>query len=246
MVRASRVPADKPARLIIVDDHNLTRAGLRETLHDEPSIEVVGEASNGRQALALCAQMQPDLVLMDVRMPEMDGLKATRAIKRNHPEISILMLSIHDNPDYLLEALKAGAAGYVLKEADGDELISAVQQVLTGGSPLDSDLAASVLRQLAVDLMRGRGAGGASSSGLAERGRPPTLPTPIDPLTPREVEVLGLVAQGQTNREIARTLVISAGTAKNHVEHIIAKMGVSDRTQAAVWAYELGIITPSG
>ncbi len=227
--------ADKVARLIIVDDHDLVRAGLRETLADEPSVEVVGEASDGREALALCARVRPDLVLMDVRMPKMDGLEATRAIKRNYPEICVLMLSVHDNPEYLLEALRAGAAGYVLKEADRDELVSAVQQVLTGGSPLDSDLAASVLRRLADDLPRGRGAGTSPA--------PP--PTPVEPLTPRELEVLGLVAQGKTNREIARTLVISAGTAKNHVEHIIAKMGVSDRTQAAVWAYELGIITPS-
>jgi DNA-binding NarL/FixJ family response regulator len=226
------------ARLVIVDDHALTRAGLREVLADEPSVEVIGEASNGREALELCSRVRPELVLMDVRMPEMDGLVATREIKRRHPQISVLLLSIHDNPDYLLEALKAGAAGYVLKEADQEELVSALQRVLSGGWPLDPDLAAELLLRLAEEL---------EVQGVREEeaGGEPPAPPPLQPLTPREVEVLGLLAQGNTNHKLAQVLVISPGTVKRHVENIIAKLGVSDRTQAAVRAYKLGLITSS-
>jgi DNA-binding NarL/FixJ family response regulator len=222
--------ANGAARLVIVDDHALTRDGLREVLADEPSIKVVGEASNGREALELCSRVRPELVLMDVRMPEMDGLAATREIKRKHPQISVLMLSIHDNPDYLLETLKAGAAGYVLKEADQDELISALRRVLSGGWPLDPDLAAELLRRLAEEL---------EVQGVREEAGEPSAPPPLQALTPREVEVLSLLAQGNTNREIAEILVIRPCTIKSHVRQIYAKLGVSDRTQAAVRAYEL-------
>ena len=220
--------ANEAARLVIVDDHALTRAGLREVLADEPSVEVIGEASNGREALELCSRVRPELVLMDVRMPEMDGLVATREIKRRHPQISVLLLSIHDNPDYLLEALKAGAAGYVLKEADQEELVSALQRVLSGGWPLDPDLAAELLLRLAEEL---------EVQGVREEeaGEPPA-PPPLQPLTPREVEVLGLLAQGYTYCEIAQVLVISPGTVKRHVEAILGKLGVDNRVQAAVAA----------
>jgi DNA-binding NarL/FixJ family response regulator len=228
---------NEAARLVIVDDYALIRAGLREVLAGVPFIKVIGEASNGREALELCSRVRPELVLMDVRMPEMDGLVATREIKRKHPQISVLLLSIYDNPDYLLEALKAGAAGYVLKEADQEELVSALRRVLSGGWPLDPDLAAELLRRLAEEL---------EVQGVREEeaGEPPA-PPPLQPLTPREVEVLGLLAQGNTNLKLAQVLVISPGTVKRHVENIIAKLGVSDRTQAAVRAYKLGLITTS-
>jgi DNA-binding NarL/FixJ family response regulator len=153
-------------RLLIVDDHDLAREGLRDMLADEPDIEVVGEAGNGREALALCSRSQPDLVLMDVRMPEMDGLEATREVKRRHPRISVLMVTMHENPDYLLEALKAGAAGYVLKDAPQREVIAAVRQVRGGESPLDPKLAARLLRRLATE----RG-GGPSKEPGGEGGR---------------------------------------------------------------------------
>ena len=221
----------KKARLVLVDDHDLARAGLRELLSDEPSVDVVGEASCGEEAVALCDRVRPDLSLMDIRMPNMDGLAATRAIKRRQPGISVLMVTMQEDSDYLLEALKAGAAGYVLKGASSDELVSAVLRVLSGDSPLDSDVAARLLRRLVDER--------------PPENRPPPAPL-AEPLTPRELEVLGHLAQGHTNRKIAEILTLSPGTVKRHAEHIIAKMGVSDRTQAAVKAYELGLITAPG
>ena len=222
----------EPTRLAIIsNDHQLTRQILQNMLADEDDIEIVGEAANGRQAGGLCSRLRPDLILMDVRMPEMDGLVATREVKERYPETSVMMLTMHENPDYLLEALKAGAAGYVLKDAPQDEIIEAVRRVSNGESPMDPELAARLLRRLASE---GRRAGGSESLTKAFRLR--------DSLTPRGLEVLGIMKLGLSNREIAADLVISLGTAKNHVEHIMAKLGVSDRTQAVVKALELGIL----
>jgi two-component system, NarL family, response regulator DegU len=233
MVEAEVTPenARKPTRLAIVDDHELTRQSLHNMLFDETDIEVVGEAANGRQALLLCSRLRPDLILMDVRMPEMDGLAATKEVKERYPKTSVMMLTMHENPDYLLEALKAGAAGYVLKDAPQEEIIEAVRRVRNGESPLDPELAARLLRRL-------------TSEGEMRKGkRDPREAVPLtEPLTPRELEVLGLMKLGRTNRQIAADLVISLGTSKNHVEHIISKLGVSDRTQAVVKALELGIL----
>jgi DNA-binding NarL/FixJ family response regulator len=219
-------------RLVLVDDNDLVREGLRDMLADEPDIEVVGEAADGREALVLCTHLQPDLVLMDVRMPNMDGLASTRELKRRHSKISVLMVTAHDDPDYLLEALKAGAAGYVLKDATQDEIIAAVRQVREGESPLDPELAARLLRRLAAE---GRGQEERTATRVRREYH-------VEPLTPRELEVVGLMKLGLSNRQIAEKLVISRGTAKNHVEHIIQKLGVSDRTQAVVKALELGIL----
>ena len=217
-------------RLAIVDDHQLAREGLRDMLADAPDIEVVGEATTGREALLLCSRLRPDLVLMDVRMPEMDGLAATREIKHRYPEVSVMMVTMHENPDYLLEALKAGAAGYVLKDAPRREVITAVRRVREGESSLDPDLADRLLRRLATENDGRRGARSADAD-----------PT-VDSLTPREFEVLQLMQRGSTNRQIADKLFISGGTVKRHVENIIAKLGVSDRTQAVVRALELGVL----
>ncbi len=203
---------------------------MRDMLVDAPDIEVVGEAANGREALLLCSRLHPDLVLMDVRMPEMDGLAATREIKQRYPEVSVMMVTMHENPDYLLEALKAGAAGYVLKDAPRREVIAAVQRVREGESSLDPDLADRLLRRLATENGGRRGARSTDAD-----------PT-VDSLTPRELEVLRLMQRGNTNRQIADTLFISGGTVKRHVENIIAKLGVSDRTQAVVRALELGVL----
>jgi DNA-binding NarL/FixJ family response regulator len=232
--RVSSGKGCRPTQLAIVDDHDLAREGLRDMLADEPDIEVVGEAANGREALTLCSRLRPDLVLMDVRMPQMDGLVATREIKRKHPKTSILMVTMHENPDYLLEALKAGASGYVLKDAPQHEVIGAVQQVRSGESPLDPKLAARLLRRLATE-----GKKKPRTTRWEPRGREGFY---VETLTPRELEVLGFLKLGRSNRQIAEELVISLGTVKNHVEHIIAKLGVSDRTQAVVRALELGIL----
>ncbi len=212
-----------PARLIIADDHELARAGLRGMLMGEAGLELVGEATNGREALELCDQVHPDLALLDINMPEMDGLAATRAIKQMNPSISVLIVTMQANPEYMFEAIRAGAAGYVLKDASRFDLLSAVRRVLRGESSLPTEMSGQLLQRLAQQAAT-------PSAPLSER------------LTPREQEVLRLLAQGKTNREIAAVLVLSPGTVKIHVERIIAKLGVSDRTQAAVRAIALGLI----
>ncbi|MCS6840072.1 MAG: response regulator transcription factor [Roseiflexus sp.] len=211
------------ARVLIVDDHELARAGLAAVLAREPGIEVVGEAGDGAAALDFVARHPVDLVMMDLQMPVMDGIEATRRIKALHPAISIIIVTVQARPDALMEALRAGVAGYLLKDASRREIIGAVRQVLRGEAFLNPDLVLQTLRRLA---------------NVTPNGEAP----PIEPLTPREQQVLRLLMQGKTNREIARELVISPGTVKVHVEHIIAKLGVSDRTQAAVRALELGLV----
>jgi DNA-binding NarL/FixJ family response regulator len=213
----------KPARIVIADDHELARAGLRAMLTDQRGFELVGETSNGQEALLLCRRLQPDLALVDVRMPGMDGLSTCRAIKQGCPATSVILVTMHANPEYLFEALKAGAAGFVLKDVSQRELISAVQGVLRGESILNQELVARLLQRLASETQ-------------SREGLPPGR------LSPREREVLELLTKGQTNREIARKLTVSVSTVKIHVEHILAKLGVSDRTQAAVRATEMGLL----
>jgi DNA-binding NarL/FixJ family response regulator len=221
--------AQAPRRVVIADDHELARLGLRTMLTPEPDLEVVGEAATGKEAIELTRRLEPDLVLMDIRMPDIDGLAATRAIKEALPHTSILIVTLSEDPDYLMEALRVGAAGFVLKDASRREVVLAVRQVLTGESPLDPKLSAQLIRRLA--------------------GQTPAKERPAmrgDELTPRELEVLRLVAEGKTNAEIAQSLFVSVGTVKVHVERIINKLGVSDRTQAAVRAVELGYLKPDG
>jgi DNA-binding NarL/FixJ family response regulator len=215
----------KPARLVIVDDHELARAGLRALLTGQRGLELVGEAANGHEAVELCRRLQPDLALVDVRMPELDGMATCRVIKQECPTISVILITIHENPEYLLEALRAGAAGYVLKDITQRELITAIQSVLRGESILNKELVIRLIRHMASET-------------------PNQTQLPPERLSPREREVLQLLTQGQTNREIAHHLTISVSTVKNHVEHILAKLEVSDRTQAAVRAIELGLLHP--
>jgi DNA-binding NarL/FixJ family response regulator len=214
-------PSVRLKRVVVVDDHDLVRAGLRGLLSGERGLEVVGEAANGRDALVLCRRLQPDVVLMDVRMPDMDGLSVTRAIKHESPRTSVILFTMYENADYLVEALKAGAAGYLLKGASKWEIVSTVRNVLAGESVLHPELVLQLLRGLS---------GATPESAIAQ------------PLTRRERDVLVLIALGQTNREIADTLTLTVGTVKTHVEHLISKLEVSDRTQAAVRAIELGLV----
>ncbi len=226
-----------PGRVLIADDHELVRDGFRRMLGYEEDLEVVGEARDGREAVELCRRLDPDLVLMDVRMPKMDGLEATRAIKAEHPSVSVLVVTTYDNPDYLLEAIKAGAAGYVLKDAPNRQLTNAIRRSLEGESPLNQELASQLIRRLAdeaTQAARQEPPPSAAEDGAAAQ------PLRAE-LTSRELEVLKLVARGKTNQEIAEGLFISKATAKVHVRHVIAKLGVSDRTQAVVRALELGL-----
>jgi DNA-binding NarL/FixJ family response regulator len=224
-------------RILIADDYALIRDGFKRMLGYEKDFEVIGEASDGREAVELCRRLEPDLVLMDVRMPEMDGLEATRAIKANQPEVSVLVITTYENADYLVEAIKVGAAGYVLKDASSERLVNSMRRVLAGESPLNQELAAQVIQRLARE---GPQASAPLSAAEGEGGTEAASPL-LEDFTPREVEVLGLLVRGKTNQEIASSLSISRATAKVHVRHIIAKLGVSDRTQAVVRALELGL-----
>ena len=229
----SSMARNAPIRVLLADDHEVVRRGFGLVLGTQPDIEVVGEASNGREALERARSLRPDLVLMDVTMPVMDGLEATRRLKAEMPGVCVLMFTSHEEPEYLLEAIEAGAAGYVLKGAPVSRLIGAIRRALGGESPLDQELAAKLIRDLSE-----KKAGHAPREEPARGGNRSLA----EPLTGREIEVLGLMARGMSNPEIARELVIARPTAKTHVERVIRKLGVSDRTQAAVRAIDLGLV----
>ena len=219
-------------RVLLVDDHALARTGFRMVLDTEPDIEVVGEAATGRQAIHSARRLEPDVVLMDVRMPVMDGLTATRRLFGDAGAAAdhgprVLILTTFDLDEYVYEALRAGASGFLLKDATGADLVAAVRVVAAG----DALLAPSVTRRLIADFAR---------------QRPPDRPRPdaLAALTPRETEVLTLIARGQSNAEITRTLVLAEETVKTHVSRILAKLGLRDRVQAVVLAYESGLVRP--
>jgi len=211
------------------------REMLRAVLANEPDLQVVGEAKDGREAVEFCCLHRPDLVLMDVQMPEMDGLAATREIKNRCPGVIVMMVTAYESPDYLLKAITMGAAGYVLKHATRQQLIGAVRRVLQGDSPLNQELAMQLLQRLAGEVDRQTET---LPQEAANRRREPVL----ESLTRREREILRLLARGKTNRQITQELTISLTTVKTHIHRIISKLGVSDRTQAAVKAIELGLL----
>jgi two-component system, NarL family, response regulator LiaR len=227
-----------PSRIVVADDHPLFRSALTGVLNGHSDFEVVGEAADGREALELCRKLGPELVLMDVMMPRMDGLAATRAIKREFPDTAVLMLTSYEDPDYLLEAIEAGAAGFILKMTSPHEMIEAVRRVLSGESPLNPGLSALLLRRLIREKQEKPNQ---DATHRSPPGEDPGKPLAV-PLAPREEEVLRLVAWGQTNREIAQNLFISTSTVKKHVRRVMDKLAVSDRTQAAVRAVELGLL----
>ena len=216
------------ARVVIADDHPLFRGAIRKMLSEWSRLVVVGEASDGREAVKLCRRLRPELVLMDLSMPTMDGFEATREIKRESPSTIVLVLTAFEEPDDLLEALKAGASGFILKHMSPQQIVGAIKRVLEGEYPLNQEVAMQLLRRLIDEKQQ------------TKKSAP--KPSLSAPLSPREVEVLEYLVRGQSNQQIARDLCISMSTVKNHVHHIITKLGVSDRVQAAILAIEYDVV----
>ena len=216
-------------RVLLVDDQALIRAGFRMILDAEDDVEVVGECADGTQAVDSARRLEPDVVLMDIRMPEMDGIEATRLIAAREGEAGprVLMLTTFDLDEYVYDALRAGASGFLLKDVPAEELVAGIRVVAQG----EALLAPSVTKRLIVEFSRGS---------VAQQSAPPEL----EDLTPRELEVFGLIARGMSNAEIAAELVVSETTVKTHVARVLMKLGVRDRVQAVVLAYESGVVAP--
>jgi DNA-binding NarL/FixJ family response regulator len=209
-------------RVLIADDHQLFRDGLKALLLSAPDTEVVGEAATGREAIQLAAESQPDVILMDLQMPDMDGIEATRRIADTSPQINVLMVTMFEDDQSVFAAMRAGARGYVLKGAKHDEMLRAIRAVGSGGAIFSPSIAARMMNFFA-----------ASRSVLPEQAFPD--------LTDREREVLNLIARGESNADIARALTISVKTVRNHVSNIFSKLQVADRAQAAIRAREAGL-----
>jgi DNA-binding NarL/FixJ family response regulator len=209
--------------VLVVDDQSMVRAGFRMLLGGESDIDVVAEASNGREAVEKAARFKPAVVLMDIRMPELDGLQATREILAANPEARILILTTFDLDEYIYEALRAGASGFVLKDDPPEQLIAAIRTVAAGDALLSPSITKQVIGQFA-------------------RLPQPAPPKELEELTAREMEVLRLIARGLSNAEIGAQLFISDTTVKTHVTHVFQKLNVRDRVQAVVLAYEAGIV----
>jgi DNA-binding NarL/FixJ family response regulator len=219
-------------RVLIVDDHPVVRHGLSAIVETDISLTVVGEASDGLDALDRVAALRPHVVLMDIHMPRMDGLMATRRVKEQFPSVAVIVLTLYNNDQYVVEAVKAGAAGYLLKTATRDEICHTIREVNSGGLLIrTTTLQKALSGSLAPDM-----------PGTAEpRGRRWDGDAEFERLSPRELDVLRLVVEGMTNKDIGSVLYITEDTAKKHVQNIIAKLQVSDRTQAAVKALRLGL-----
>ncbi|MVO90391.1 response regulator [Streptomyces sp. p1417] len=213
--------AAAPVRVLVVDDQRLIRDGIASLLSIRPGIDVVGTAVDGREAVARALELHPDIVLMDVRMPGMDGVEAVTVLRAEVPECRVVMLTTFDDEEYVVRALRAGAYGYLLKDLPADELARAVRLAHAGVTQLD----ATVTRRLAASLPS-----------------PDAGADPAVALSPREVDILRLVARGRTNREIAAQLYLSEGTVKNHVSRILGRLALRDRTQAALRARDLGLL----
>jgi DNA-binding NarL/FixJ family response regulator len=215
-------------KVLVVDDQDLVRTGFRVILDAEPDLEVVGEAGDGDEAVRAVAALAPDVVVMDIRMPKVDGLAATRQITGMSESAKVLILTTFDLDEYVFEALRAGASGFLLKDAGAEELLTAVRVIAAG----DALLAPSITRRLIEDYAK----------------RPPaaTRPDLTADLTPREIDVLTLIGRGLSNTEIAQELVVSDATVKTHIGRIFTKLDVRDRAQAVVYAYEGGLVQPGG
>ncbi|MFZ5817048.1 MAG: response regulator [Bacillota bacterium] len=220
--------SDRKIRILMVDDQSLLRRGLAGLLNRNPDMEVVGEAENGEQALRLVADLDPDVVLMDVRMPVMDGVSATREMVKRGVRAGIIILTTFDDDEYIFEGLAAGARGYLLKDAEYEELSQAIRTVARGEALLQPQITSRVLKEFS------------RLSGMAG-SRPKAQPL-AEPLTDREMEVLRLMASGATNQDIAERLYIGLGTVKHHVRAIFGKLGARDRVQAVLLAQELNLV----
>jgi DNA-binding NarL/FixJ family response regulator len=214
-------------RVLVADDQSMVRAGFRMLLAGEEDIEVVAEASNGLEAVDKAARLQPTVILMDIRMPELDGLEATRRILAANTQARILILTTFDLDDYIYEALRAGASGFVLKDDPPEQLIAAIHTVAAGDALLSPAVTRRVITQF-THIPR------------------PTPPSELDQLTAREAEILRLIAQGLSNAEIGKELFISETTVKTHVTHLLAKLNLRDRVQAVVLAYQAGLVAADG
>ena len=213
-------------RVLLVDDQSLFREGLRTLLSVQADIEVVAEAGNGEEALRQATQTRPDVVLMDLQMPVLDGVAATRRLRAELPESRVIVLTTFDNDEYVFEGLRAGAVGYLLKDAPSEKLVEAIRAAARGESFLQPSVAAKVIAEFAR---------------MSEQA--PIRPQPlVEPLSDRELEILRLIATGASNKEIASLLFIAEGTVKNHITNILGKLEVRDRTQAALKAKELRLI----
>jgi DNA-binding NarL/FixJ family response regulator len=216
----------EPIRILLVDDQRLMREGLSILLEMEPDLAVIGEAGDGEAALKAYAELEPDVVLMDIRMPGMDGVEATWRLRQQWPDARVVILTTFDDDEYVFEGLRAGALGYLLKDVSGRDLAQAVRTVAAGGALIEPSVARKVVAEFARVAPPARDAG----AGLPE------------PLSEREIEILRLLAVGLTNRRIAERLNLAEGTVKNYVTNILGKLGARDRTQAAIRARELGLI----
>ena len=215
-----------PIRVLLVDDQPLFREGVHTLLSLQPDLEVVGEAGDGEEALRLAARLRPDVILMDLQMPVLDGVEATRRLRLTQPDCRVIALTTFDDDEYVFEGLRAGAIGYLLKDTPSVKLLEAIRAAARGESFLQPSIAAKVVAEF---------------SRLADQA--PTRPQPLaEPLSERENDILRLVVTGASNKEIAAVLVITEGTVKNHLTNILAKLGVRDRTQAALKAKELGLV----
>lgn len=218
---------DGPIRVLIVDDDDLMRAGLRGVLARDEGIEVVGEAADGRDAVYRTRLLQPDVVLMDVRMPDLDGISATRELLAAFPEVKVVIVTTFEQDDYIFGALNAGASGFLLKRTRPEELVAAVHTIAAGDSLLSPSVTGRVIAHMA-----------------SQPSPDPGLDRRLEELTPREREVLDLVARGLSNTEIAAHLIIEESTVKTHVRRVLAKLELRDRVQAVIFAYQSGLTPP--
>lgn len=213
-------------QILIVDDQSLFREGLRTLLSVQPDFEVVAEAGNGEEALRLAATLRPDVILMDLRMPVMDGVTATQRLRDLHPRCKVIVLTTFDDDEYVFDGLRAGAVGYLLKDVSSEKLFEAIRAAAKGEYFLQPSITAKVMAEFS----------------RLSRSAPPREEMLAEPLSPRELEILRLVSTGASNRDIAESLVIAEGTVKNHLTNILGKLNVKDRMQAVLKAREYGLI----